>query len=275
MDLRQAVLDRYSVRSYQPGGIETGQLEQIKSWLIEGEKPPFSTPVSLYLLESKNLDGRGKIGTYGTIKGAEIYLAGSVAGDTAYGLEDFAFLFERMILKITSLALGSCWLGASFKRGQCSRFIDLEEGQLIPAISPVGVAAEHRSLRETLTQKLMHSRRRKSAEELFFDQTLTRPLVLDDRNRLPFELVRLAPSAMNRQPWRIVREGKRFHFYRVGDRKKVENGAIDLARLDMGIAMCHFDIGARSLGWQGEWVSQDPWLAGVPRELDYRFSFAM
>ncbi len=275
MDLRQAVLDRYSVRTYKPGGIENGQLEQIKSWLIEVEKPPFSTPVKLYLLESGKISGRRKIGTYGTIKGAELYLAGSVAGDTAYGLEDFAFLFERLILKLTSLALGSCWLGASFKRSQFTDLFDLKAGQVIPAVSPVGIPAEHRSLRETVTQKLMRPRQRKSAEELFFDKSVARPLALSDRNRLPFELVRLAPSAMNRQPWRIVREGKRFHFYCTGEKKKVDNGAIDLPRLDMGIAMCHFDIGARSLGWQGEWVSQDPWLAGVPRGLDYRFSFAM
>jgi hypothetical protein len=34
--------------------------------------------------------------------------------------------------------------------------------------------------------------------------------------------------------------------------------AADLQRVDMGIAMCHFELTARQLGLQGQWVIQEP-----------------
>jgi len=34
----------------------------------------------------------------------------------------------------------------------------------------------------------------------------------------------------------------------------------DLQRVDMGIAMCHFELTARSLGLHGQWTVEDPKL---------------
>ena len=78
------------------------------------------------------------------------------------------------------------------------------------------------------------------------------------------EMVRLAPSASNKQPWRIVREGRRWHFFLqrtpgysgglAGRLLKVE----DIQRVDIGIAMCHFELAARELGLHGAWAVRPP-----------------
>jgi hypothetical protein len=58
-------------------------------------------------------------------------------------------------------------------------------------------------------------------------------------------MVRLAPSANNRQSWRIVLEADRVHFYRQ------KASVMDFSRTDIGIALCHFDLSCRELGIQG------------------------
>jgi hypothetical protein len=81
----------------------------------------------------------------------------------------------------------------------------------------------------------------------------------------PLEMVRLAPSASNRQPWRVVQDGEAHHFclerspgYGPGSLPFRVMGMADLQRVDLGIAMCHFDLSAREAGLPGEWEVRDP-----------------
>lgn len=52
-------------------------------------------------------------------------------------------------------------------------------------------------------------------EELFFDGSMDKPLNADKAGdiEVPLEMVRLAPSAVNKQPWRVIVEDKMVHFY--------------------------------------------------------------
>ena len=72
-------------------------------------------------------------------------------------------------------------------------------------------------------------------------------------------MVRLAPSAGNHQPWRIVRENDDFHFYlqrnkslKPGSPLNRLLGMADLQRVDLGIAMCHFEIDSPGIGFTGK-----------------------
>src|SRR5512137_726052 len=87
-----------------------------------------------------------------------------------------------------------------------------------------------------------------------------------------YRLGRLGPSASNKQPWRIVREGDRWHFYlqrtpryaAVGIGKLIR--IADIQRIDLGIAMCHFELTAAELGLAGQWQIGDPGLE-MPDDL--------
>ncbi|TLN24073.1 nitroreductase, partial [bacterium] len=76
----------------------------------------------------------------------------------------------------------------------------------------------------------------------------------------PLEMVRLAPSASNKQPWRILRQGRNWHFYLQRTKGYREmamgrfTGIADIQRIDMGIAMCHFELAAKDSGLCGKWV---------------------
>ena len=66
-------------------------------------------------------------------------------------------------------------------------------------------------------------------------------------------MVRLAPSAGNKQPWRILKEKDNniFHFYWVIGKNINYN---KLHKIDMGIAVCHFDLMVKELGLKGNWI---------------------
>ena len=78
------------------------------------------------------------------------------------------------------------------------------------------------------------------------------------------EMVRLGPSASNRQPWRVVKGGEKWHFYLQRSPGYQERRLVklyttaDLQRIDMGIAMCHFELTLKELGLEGKWVVEDP-----------------
>ena len=77
------------------------------------------------------------------------------------------------------------------------------------------------------------------------------------------DCVRFGPSASNNQPWRIVRQSSQsaFHFYlkRTWGYDKF-NARIDLQRVDIGIAMCHFELAVRDIGLTGRWAGANPGL---------------
>jgi nitroreductase len=209
------------------------------------------------------------LGTYGLVRGARTFLAGAVrAADRAY--EDFGYCLELLMLKATDLGLGTCWLGGTFNRSGFARALGLKEGELLPAVTPVGVSAERRDLLERVIRFGAGSARRRPWAELFFDGHRGLPLNEGRAGAYaePLEAVRLAPSASNRQPWRILREreGGPFHLFLERTPGYGLLAGSDLQRLDMGIAMAHFDLSTAEAGLAGGWtrLSESPALAGKP-----------
>jgi hypothetical protein len=104
------------------------------------------------------------------------------------------------------------------------------------------------------------SKKRKSWEELFWDGETGAPLSQDRAGQFAtaLEMVRLAPSASNRQPWRCCKQGQTVHFYLLRFPGYRAVTPTDLQRIDMGIAMAHFDLAMQAYGTHGEWRVLDP-----------------
>jgi hypothetical protein len=67
---------------------------------------------------------------------------------------------------------------------------------------------------------------------------------------------RLSPSASNLQLWRIIKEKDKDIFYFFIQRSRYSKsslGKLDLQFVDMGIALCHFDISNSELNQSGKW----------------------
>jgi hypothetical protein len=258
----EVIRARTSERSYDGRPLEPDDRDKLTRFIEKPTPGPFGNFVRLALVEASEADRAElrALGTYGMVKGARSFLAGAVEAGPG-DMEDYGFAFERAVLYATSLGVGTCWLGASFNRSGFAGAIDLGESEILPAVSPVGYPARSRTVVDATTRFFARSRKRKRWAELFFDGDADTPLSPEAAGPYAevLEMVRLGPSASNRQPWRLVRgPGGEFHFFlkrTPGYNSKLINvPGGDLQRLDMGIAMLHFKAAARTLDLPGNWA---------------------
>jgi hypothetical protein len=270
MSIIETITIRKSCRTYRDSPVETAGLAELKAFLEANTGPPFGSPIRFELLDFDQLDADElrPLGTYGVIRGAKLFIIGAV-GKRPKAMEDYGYCMEKNILKATALGLGTCWLGGTFRRSGFARRVNLSDGELLPAISPVGYPGETRSLTDRFFRFSAGSNERKPWTELFSDRDMATPLPRESGGayETPLECVRIGPSASNKQPWRIVRNGDAFHFYlsrTPGYDKMIKD--IRMQNIDMGIAMCHFELSARELGLDGGWSVRDPGIPSGNRE---------
>jgi hypothetical protein len=251
---------RTSVRRFT-GEIAAGEVRQeLERCCRAAQAGPFGGTCRFRLIDN-HVGGGAKgerVGAYGIISGARTYLAGAT-GSSKFSLEDFGYLFELLLLKATDLGLGSCWLGGSFTRSRFAKAMDLREGEIIPAVSPVGVPTRQRSVVDRVIRWGAGSKRRKPWAELFYDGETAAPLSENRAGQFAtaLEMVRLSPSASNRQPWRCLKEGNTIHLYLQRFPGYQAITPTDLQRIDMGIAMAHFDLAMEAAGIKGGWQVLD------------------
>ena len=82
------------------------------------------------------------------------------------------------------------------------------------------------------------------------------------------EMVRWAPSAVNKQPWRIVVSDRGFHFYEKRDKGYFSEKTGDLQKIDVGIALCHFMMGLEEQKKNAAVVVSDPGIH-IPENVEY------
>ena len=250
----QHIRNRSSCRSFLTQEIEPGILALLEDGIqrIEADSPIKSRMALLHSTDPAT-DSPVRLGTYGTIAGAQAYLVG-IAPKNETQAEVFGYQFEQAVLLATSLGLGTCWLGGTFNRGQFAAGLDLAGHEHIPIVSPLGYAAPHRKLADKVIRTLAGSSQRKPWGDLFFEGSPDIPLLRESAGiyQVPLEMVRIAPSASNKQPWRVIRQGQRFDFFLKRSPGYGVPG-FDIQRNDIGIAQCHFEMSAQELGQNGQW----------------------
>lgn len=183
---------------------------------------------------------------YGKIRNAPAYAAFIGEMDDRNVQEKAGRLGEFLILEATSLGLGTCWVGASFRPDAVRSQIELKSDEQVLAVSPLGFVKEQYSLEEKLMAGLVKSSKRKSLEELWLEKPIG-PVPRWISTSL--EAARLAPSAVNRQPWRFSVEDKSIKL----SVDNVKDSYHISKRLDCGIAMAHVEIAAVHSGEAGIW----------------------
>ncbi len=254
-----AINKRISVRSYADQPIEPNKKQELINLLQSTIEGPFGNEVRFTLIDFSEMERNEirSLGTYGFIRGAELFIVSAIKDDVG-AMEDLGYCFEKVILTATNMGLGTCWLGGTFRRANFAKKINVLDDEVVPAISPIGYARDKKTIREKVLRRFAGSDHRKPWEDLFFNGDMTKPLLKDlaGEYATPLECVRLGPSASNNQPWRIVYNKQLgiFHLYlkRTRGYDKLNSG-VDLQRIDMGIAMCHFELGAGETGLSGTW----------------------
>jgi hypothetical protein len=270
----ELVQERFSCRKYLRKPIEAATLSRLRAFVEDLGPGPFGSPTRFGLLAATEDDEQALkgLGTYGMIRNPQGFIVGAM-GPCSKNLEDFGYLMERAVLAAVGLGLGTCWLGGSFRKSRFSGAFGAAGDETVPAVVALGYSADAERSGGWAGRAIKRSVRL-APEAMFFSGGFDRPLRSDEADGLApaLESVRWAPSASNKQPWRLVRQGGRWNFYlrRTKGYGKGLMGTLspmaDVQRIDLGIAMCHFELAARELGLTGTWELADPGLA-LPGDL--------
>ncbi len=259
----EAIKKRTSWRSYSKKEFSLKLRNEISGILTSNNKGIFGNEISFKIIEKTFApDEKVKLGTYGFISGAKSFIGAAVTPSPMI-FEDYGYLLEKIIINLTSLGLATCWLGGTFTRTGIKKLLGAGNDHIIPAITPVGFGTDSRSVKDRIIRMGAGSKKRKSWDEIFFNEDFNHPLSATEAGIYSeaLELTRISPSASNKQPWRIVKKGKNFHFFL--QRTKGYADVIktsDLQKIDMGICMANFHLSALELGLKGKFILENPGL---------------
>ena len=256
-NITELVRTRRSVRTFDGRKISEDDLEKLSAF-VSGIENPYGIPVKFKLLDAKGQELKCPV-----VSGTELYVGGKVKR-MPHMEEAFGYSFELLVLHAQSLGIGTVWVGGTMDRAAFERAMALEADERMPCMSPLGYPAKKMSIKESLMRKGIRADSRSPFEAMFFDGSFDIPLTPEKAGRLahPLEMVRWAPSAVNKQPWRVVVRDGAAHFYLKHSKGFVSDAVGDMQKIDMGIALCHFALAAGEKDLDIHFCVSDPSIAG-------------
>ncbi len=239
----EAIKNRKSIRSYSNTPLSYVHISKLKDYL-SNESNHFgvlSSTIKLEFIENSNSDDKGKkIGSYGIIRNAYGYIV-AICLNNKEQLIDCGYVTENLVLFLTELGIGTCWLGATFTRASLQSNYKLAEDEFIPIVIALGYPKGKEHLIEKIMRKSINADNRLSADKLFYNNSFEE--ILDNENQIQqLENVRYAPSASNKQPWRIVMEGSKAHLYLANTPNYASKLSYKIQYVDIGIAISHYKM---------------------------------
>lgn len=264
------IMKRKSVRTFDGRKLHEGDLAKLCSFM-ETIENPFGIPVEFKFLNAKE-DGL----VCPVVSGTDLYVGGKIKRLPNAGVA-FGYSFEMLVLYAQSLGIGTVWLGGTMNRSAYEQAMALGEDEIMPCASPLGYPAKKMSLREGTMRKAIKADERLPFEELFFDGDFHTPLTKEKAGDFwqPMEMVRLAPSAVNKQPWRVVVADHAAHFYLKRSKGFGHNADLDMQKIDLGIALCHFALTAKEKDLGILFLCKDPMLDASELDVEYIASYQL
>ncbi len=249
------ISNRRSVRTYDGQVLQESDKEKLCAFM-ETIENPFGIPVDFKLLEGKEHGLACPV-----VTGTDLYVGGKIKRDPNANVA-FGYSFEMLVLYAQALGMGTVWLGGTMNRSAFEQAMALDADEIMPCASPLGYVAKKMSVRESMMRKAIKADERLPFEELFFKGTFDTPLTKENAGDLmqPLEMVRLSPSAVNKQPWRVLVTDDAIHFYLKRSKGFGSNADLDMQKIDMGIALCHFALAAKENDLHVKFVQDDPKL---------------
>ena len=168
------------------------------------------------------------------IKGTDVYAV--IVAKRGTPMEMEGFMGESLVLEAGSMGLGTCWLGAGFVPEIINRNVNLQTDESVHCVIAIGKC------------DLPAFAPKRKALERMSNMTETKLAELGDWQKEAVMAARIAPSAINMQPWRIEADKTsvailepEFVLYK------------KYAALDRGICMLHAAVGAHHAGREAIW----------------------
>lgn len=252
-EIKSAVENRRSIRSYKTDALE---METYNALVSFSKNPPL--PFA-HTTEIKFFKSDPTKELFYTFNSPEDNMA-FISEIDPISLGKTGFLGELLVLKATSLGVGTCWVG-SFKKSKLlelspEALVDpinnptmgqIDSGKRTVALSPIGYF-EEKGLR--LYDRLAHSvfkLNRKVIKDLLQNPEIESSIPSDMVSAL--EMGAKAPSAINMQPWRFSFD-QEFSYVDIGLPSDFKPFKWAYPNIDIGICACHIYYTFVSLGYE-------------------------
>ena len=221
MTIQEAIEARHSVRAYKGEPLAADVVEVLEDKIRELNEKGH---LHMQLIRNETKAFQGKLAKYGKFRGVNDYIV--MAGQKSDDLDErIGYYGEQLVLLAQTLGLNTCWVGLSYSKVPGTYV--LEAGEVIKAYIAIGYGE---------TQGVSH--KIKSVEQVSNANDLTPSWF-----KQGVEAALLAPTAVNQQKFFFeyipARDGKPVRVL-----AKRNFSLIGFTQMDLGIAKCHFEIGA-------------------------------
>ncbi len=243
MELYDAIFYRKSTRKYSLRNIKEEFMNEIKSVCENITYPNKKVNIKAHVVERGHLINL-LMNKKDSIKAPHYIVV------TSNEVEDYLFnvgyAMEEVVLKLTSLGIGTCWIESDLDIESMHEFIKIEE------IEEEEIDKEELNLRKEKLQIIIAFGYPEESENIFrvnkskVDRKHLKKICKNIDSELGdiVEAVRLSPSIKNSQPWIMYNKNNEIHFYKEKTKKKLDK----INDISMGIAIRHFDIACKNFG---------------------------
>jgi nitroreductase len=254
MDIIEIIKKRKSCRTFSQETLKAADKIILEDYIRANNSSLTNEAVNFVIVEKADEDKKMKL-DYGLIRGHNTYVLGKTISSQASRV-NYGYLMEKLVLKATEINVSTCWIG--YFDIDYFNELSVEDGYEIPGIIIIGYAKDKLSFQAKFARLAVSASKRSTWDKLFFNYKLKTPLAPDNIKSYAdsLEMVRLAPSSGNTEPWRIFFEeaGKEFHFFKKAISKRYETKG--LHDIDMGIALAHFELTSLYKGLSGSWTDR-------------------
>jgi len=225
-NLYKDIFTRQSCRRYSLEKLNQNLLDNINDKL-DDLNTIHNTNLNINLVEKYDINSMldGYIGNIGKID-APYYLILSNE-ETKKGYIDTGYSGELVLLYLKSLGLGSCWIGANFS----SEKIKKQFGISNKVLSLISFGKPNGNL-----DRDPSNAKRKDISDILINQEI------QEKFQPIIETIRLAPSAINNQPWRVLIDKRDISLYLANPNVVKKIVLKNLNYIDMGIAIKQLEI---------------------------------
>ncbi|WBW97458.1 nitroreductase family protein [Oceanirhabdus sp. W0125-5] len=234
MIIQDAIFKRKSIRKYKMDGLNDAALNKVEE-ILKNVKP-------LY----KDIDYKGHlvkdgmkvqvlfknfISKYIKVKSPHYII---ITSEKKEGyLENVGFAFEEIVLQLTCMGIGTCWIGAPFDRKMVKDMIQIDDNHEPVLLISLGEPEDFFSMYVNDISEY----KRKPFEKVVSGE-------LDPIFEDVFHYVRVAPSATNSQPWIYQKEEGEIKAFCIERKNKLTKAIYNqLNLIDMGISLFHLKVG--------------------------------
>ena len=219
MTLQEAIEARHSVRKYIDKEIPADVIAVLQDKIAEYNKVGHLN-IQLVLNETKAFTG---MLSYGKFSGVRNYLV--MVGKKSKDLDErIGYYGEHIVLLVQTLGLNTCWVGLSYRK--VPEAYNVGKDEKLACMIALGYGE---------TQGVSHKIKA-------VDQVSNASDITPSWFKKGVEAALLAPTAVNQQKFSFEYLGLKNNRHQVSAKKGFS--MIGYTQMDLGIAKCHFEIGA-------------------------------